>query len=51
METKTCKTCGIEKDFYKAASEWIEERKRDFGEIKTLGWAKTVAGKIHPTLF
>lgn len=41
----------IKKDFYKAASEWIEERKRDFGEIKTLGWAKTAAGKIHPTLF
>lgn len=41
----------IKKDFYKSASELISERKLALEEIKTLGWAKTIAGKVNPTLF
>lgn len=41
----------IKKNFYKEASSLLAERKRDLEEIKTLGWAKTAASKIHPILF
>jgi len=41
----------IKKDYFKAASAMLEDRKTALAEIKTLGWAKTAAGKIHPTLF
>lgn len=41
----------IKKNFYKAASSLLAERKRDLEEIKTFGWAKTAASKIHPILF
>lgn len=40
----------IKKDFYKQASEWVNERKTQIEEIKTLGWAKTEASKKHPVL-
>lgn len=41
----------IKKNFYKEASSLLAERKRDLEEIKTFGWAKTAASKIHPILF
>ncbi len=41
----------IKKDFYLAASKWLEEEKLAKKEIETLGFAKTKVNKIHPTLF
>lgn len=40
----------IKKDFYKQASEWVDERKTQLDEIKKFGWAKTQAAKSHPIL-
>lgn len=39
----------IKKPFFKAASQWIAERKLAIEEIEKYGFAKTLAGKIHPT--
>jgi site-specific DNA-methyltransferase (adenine-specific) len=41
----------IKKDFYNAAKAWIEEEKLTKKEIETLGFARTKAQKINPTLF
>lgn len=41
----------IKKPFFNPATKWIEERKLEIEEIKTLGWSKTKAGKVYPTLF
>jgi site-specific DNA-methyltransferase (adenine-specific) len=41
----------IKKDFYKAASEWIELNRLQRQEIKELGYAKTELSKINPILF
>ena len=41
----------IKKDFYKDASKWIEDNKRQKDEIKELGYAKTKISKDHPILF
>jgi site-specific DNA-methyltransferase (adenine-specific) len=41
----------IKKDFYKEANKIIEEEKLAWEEIKSLGWARTKANKINPTLF
>jgi len=38
----------IKKDFYKAASKLLSDRKLIFEEIKEFGWAKTEASKKHP---
>jgi len=41
----------IKKDFYTKAKAWIEEEKLTKKEIEELGFARTKARKIHPTLF
>jgi len=41
----------IKKNFYKEASKLIEDRKTIITEIRTIGWAKTAAAKVQPTLF
>jgi len=41
----------IKKDFYKAASEWIESNRLQKEEIKELGYSKTEISKTHPILF
>jgi site-specific DNA-methyltransferase (adenine-specific) len=41
----------IKKDFYTKAKAWIEEEKLTKKEIEELGFARTKAQKIHPTLF
>lgn len=41
----------IKKDFYLAAKTWIDEEKLAKKEIEELGFAKTNAQKINPTLF
>ena len=40
----------IKKDFYKQASDWVNERKTEIEEIKKYGWAKSSAAKVHPIL-
>lgn len=40
----------IKKDFYKQASEWVDDKKTQIEEIKKFGWAKTQAAKSHPIL-
>ena len=39
----------IKRNFYKDASKWIEENRRNKQEIKEFGYAKTQLNKIHPT--
>ena len=41
----------IKKNFYKEAVELINNKKQILEEIKTLGWAKSEAEKVNPTLF
>jgi site-specific DNA-methyltransferase (adenine-specific) len=41
----------IKKPFYKEASEWIRQTKLAHEEIKEIGWAKSKAQTIHPTLW
>lgn len=41
----------IKKNFYKEAVELINNKKQILEEIKTLGWAKSEAERVHPTLF
>lgn len=41
----------IKKDFYTKAKAWIEEEQLAKKEIEELGFARTKAQKIHPTLF
>lgn len=41
----------IKKPYYNEASKVIEAKRTAMKEIKELGWAKTEAGKVHPTLF
>lgn len=41
----------IKKDFFKAASEWIEENRKEKQEIKEFGYAKTKLNSIYPTIF
>ncbi len=41
----------IKKDFFKAATKWIEKERIARGEIKELGFARTELQKSHPTLF
>jgi site-specific DNA-methyltransferase (adenine-specific) len=41
----------IKKNFYNEAIKLINDKKVAAEEIRTLGWAKTAAEKIHPTLF
>lgn len=41
----------IKKDFFKQASQWVEETKTIKDEIKTLGWAKTLAEKEQSTFW
>ena len=41
----------IKKDFYKLASNWIEENKTIKKEIKEIGFAKTKINKTNATLF
>ena len=40
----------IKKDFYKQASDWVNDRKIEIKEIKEFGWAKSAAAKEHPIL-
>jgi site-specific DNA-methyltransferase (adenine-specific) len=41
----------IKKDFYKAASAWIEKNSTARREIKELGFALTLINEIQPSLF
>lgn len=41
----------IKKDFFKAATKWINENKLQKQEIKEFGYAKTQISKQHPILF
>jgi site-specific DNA-methyltransferase (adenine-specific) len=41
----------IDRDFFKKASNWIEENKRKKSEIKEFGFAKTELSKSNPCLF
>jgi site-specific DNA-methyltransferase (adenine-specific) len=41
----------IKRDFFKAATKWIEEEKTKQKEIKELGFAKSELTKSHTTLF
>jgi site-specific DNA-methyltransferase (adenine-specific) len=41
----------IKKDFYLAATKWIDENKLKKTEIKELGYSKTEISKQHPILF
>ena len=38
----------IKKNFFAEANKLISDKKITLNEIKTLGWAKTEASKIHP---
>jgi len=41
----------IDRNFHKVGSEWVESNKLRLKEIEEFGFAKTLVGKIHPTLF
>jgi site-specific DNA-methyltransferase (adenine-specific) len=41
----------IKKDFFKLATNWIDETRLRKEEIKTLGYARTEISKKHPVLF
>lgn len=41
----------IKRDFYRAATKWIEENKQKKKEIRELGYAKTELSKSNPILF
>lgn len=41
----------IKKNFFKDASSLIEEKRTMLDEMKTIGWAKSLAAKEQPTLF
>jgi site-specific DNA-methyltransferase (adenine-specific) len=41
----------IKKNFFDAASKWINEEETQINEIKEFGFAKTKLNKINPTLF
>jgi site-specific DNA-methyltransferase (adenine-specific) len=41
----------IKKNFFDAASKWINEEETQINEIKEFGFAKTKLNKLHPTLF
>ena len=41
----------IKKNFYKEATQLINDRKLAYEEIEHFGWAKTEASKKHPILF
>jgi len=41
----------IKKNFYNEASKMLNDKKIELEEIKTLGWAKTEAEKVGPTLW
>ena len=41
----------IKKDFYKAASKWIEENERNIKDIEEFGFAKTTISSQSPILF
>ena len=41
----------IKKNFFDAASKWINEEETQINEIKEFGFAKTKLNKVNPTLF
>jgi site-specific DNA-methyltransferase (adenine-specific) len=41
----------IKKNFFDAASKWINEEQTQINEIKEFGFAKTKLNKVNPTLF
>jgi len=41
----------IKRNFYKDATKWIEENRKQLDEIKNLGFAKSKLNEINPTLF
>lgn len=52
-ENKGRKSHGFEikKDFFDAATKWIERNKKTKSEIKEFGYAKTELSKLQPILF